>query len=115
MVDASLAGAVALAVRTGRIDLDTVVDVAESKWWAWEAVAEIAPERLTGPCPKRPRGRNAEANVARDAMIALEVDHCRAIEPTVWRAYERVAEHWPMGAKAVESIYLRLRKTPTRR
>ena len=115
MVDASLAGAVALAIRTGRIDLDTVVDVAESKWWAWDTVKQLAPERLTFPRPKRSRGRDAEANVARDAMIALEVDLCRTIEPTVWRAYERVAEHWPMEAKAVESIYLRLRKTPTRR
>ena len=115
MVDTSLAGAVVLAVRRGRIDLDTVVDVAESEWWAWDAVKQLAPERLPYPRPKKPRGRNAEANVARDAMIALEVDHCRAIEPTVWRAYERVAAHWPMGAKAVESIYLRLRKAPNRR
>ena len=105
----------ALAVRTGRINLDTVVDVAASKWWAYDAVKQIAPERLTFPCPKRRPGRDAEANVARDAMIALEVDFCRTVEPTVWQAYERVAAHWPMGAKAVESIYLRLRRTPTRR
>ena len=115
MLDTSLSGAVALAVRMGRIDLDTVVDIAEAKWWAWDAVAQIAPERLTFPRPKRPRGRDAEVNVARDAMIALEVDHCRAIEPTVERAYERVAESWPMTPGAVESIYLRLRKTPNRR
>ena len=46
---------------------------AEVKWWIWDAVAEIAPGRLTFPRPKRPRGRDANVNRYRDMWIWTQV------------------------------------------
>ena len=63
--------------REGKADLESMVSAARLSWWVWDAVNEIAPDRLSFPRPKRPRGRDAEVNMVRDIRIAGEVELLR--------------------------------------
>lgn len=99
--------------REGRFELDTLVRRAGAVWWAWDAVNEIAPERLTVPRPKRPRGRHAIDHVLRDAEIGAFMVFMVELLGSERRAAERLAHYHPMiEAEAIRKIYRKQKPVP---
>ena len=110
-MDDSQATALVRLWEKGGHDLETLVSAARAAWWAWDAVNVIAPERLTFPRPKRPRGRDAVVNKVRDIRIWGEVEILRSMGRSWRKACAEIAETHPMlTAKAVEAIHSKVRR-----
>ena len=72
----TLPEAVADAAADGKTDIETLAAVARSEWWAWAALARIAPDRAaTIPITLSKRGQAYSDNTIRDTIICAEVQH----------------------------------------
>lgn len=90
----------------GKDEIDRLAFAGQRYWWAWDALRAIAPERVSFPRPKRPKGRDATDNVVRDIRIYFEVEHLVASGLSIRAASREVDAGWPMlGPKAIEGIY----------
>ena len=100
--------------REGKADLESLLSAARVSWWIWDAVNEIAPDRLSSPRPKRPRGRDAEVNMVRDIRIWGEVELLRqTFGWSLRKACADFAGRHPelnLTAGAVEAIHRKERK-----
>ena len=106
----SMVAAVVRMCHDGKLDLESLVRAAESRWWAWDAVNEIAPERLRVPRPKRRRGRDTIVNIVRDAEIGVLMTFMVSLWQSERKAAERLATYYPMlEAEAIRKIARRYR------
>ena len=110
-MDDSLTAALVRLHKAGKLDLEQLASAATVGWWAWDALTEIAPDRVRCPRPERKRGRDTAVNLVRDVRIWGEVEVLHAMGWSLRKAYHAVAkQHTMLEWKAVEAVYRKERQ-----
>ena len=96
--------------RDGELDIEHLATAATVAWWAWEALREVAPDRATFPCPKRPRGADPTRNLIRDIHIFRDVEWWHSFGYSIREACRITAGYRCMEFEAVRKVHAKERR-----